>query len=56
MSPAGASRKTPLFEQLKNEYDQAEQIVTLETRKKKLEELRSFNKPVRRADIAEHAI
>ena len=30
--------------------------MTLEAKKKRLEELRAFNKPVRRADIAEHAM
>ena len=57
LSPiAQSSRHTPLYEKIRSEFDKEEEKMTLEAKKKRLEELRSFNKPVRRADIAEHAM
>lgn len=63
MSPMGSGkgtgqshRHTPLYKKLQDSYFEREEAMTLETKKKRLEELRSLNKPVRKTDILEHAL
>ena len=57
LSPINQShRHTPLYEKIKHDYDQLEERLTLENKKKRLEELRSFNKAVTKTELAEHAM
>lgn len=56
MSPVGSLRTKPLYEKFKNEFETSEELMSLAAKKKRLEELRAFNKPVTKADIAEHAL
>ena len=63
MSPMGSGkgvnqshRQTPLYKKLEESYFEREEAMTLETKKKRLEELRSLNKPIRKTDILEHAL
>ena len=50
------NRYTPLYKKLQNAYDHQEEQETLEKKKRRLQEIRTLNKPVRPADIAEHAL
>ena len=44
-----------LYKEWEEKFKIKEEAVTLEERKKKLEELRSLKKPINRDDIEEHA-
>jgi len=44
-------KKTPLFKQLAEKYDEEEEMTLLESKKKRLEEIRSLVKPINPDEI-----